>query len=146
MAAKEAGALTEFDRLTLHQAVTVVALELLRRRVADDTERRLAGDVLAALVSGELSGPELARRLEPFGLGDRVGVLVLQPPRAIARRGREEALTTRGARRGARRARGRHRPVLVRAAARRRAAAEDELFALAERIRARVARELGASS
>ena len=54
VAAKDAGALTEFDRLTLHQAVTIVALELLRRRVADDTERRLAGDVLTALVSGEL--------------------------------------------------------------------------------------------
>ena len=54
-------------RLTLHQAVTIVALELLRRRVADDTERRLAGDVLSALVAGDLAGPELARRLEPFG-------------------------------------------------------------------------------
>ena len=68
MAAKDGGALTEFDRLTLHQAVTIVALELLRRRVADDTERRLAGDLLSALVSGELAGPDLARRLEPFGL------------------------------------------------------------------------------
>src|SRR5215210_3161639 len=37
VAAKEAGPLSEFDRLTLHQAVTIVALELLRRRVADDT-------------------------------------------------------------------------------------------------------------
>ena len=48
---RTAAPLTEFDRLTLHQAVTIVALELLRRRVADDTERRLAGDVLTALVS-----------------------------------------------------------------------------------------------
>ena len=93
VAAKDGGALTEFDRLTLHQAVTIVALELLRRRVADDTERRLAGDLLTALVSGELTGPDLARRLEPFGLGDRVGVLVLQPPRAIKAEV-EEALTT----------------------------------------------------
>jgi purine catabolism regulator len=92
VAAKDSGQLTEFDRLTLHQAVTVVALELLRRRVADDTERRLAGDVLAAMVSGDLSGPELARRLEPFGLGERVGVLVLQPQRAV-RKIVEEALT-----------------------------------------------------
>ena len=44
---RTAAALAEFDRLVLHQAVTVVALELLRRRVADDTERRLAGDVLS---------------------------------------------------------------------------------------------------
>ena len=92
VAAKDAGPLTEFDRLTLHQAVTVVALELLRRRVADDTERRLAGDVLAAMVSGDLAGPELARRLEPFGLGSDVGVLVMQPPRNL-RVEVEEALT-----------------------------------------------------
>jgi purine catabolism regulator len=92
VAAKDAGQLTEFDRLTLHQAVTVVALELLRRRVADDTERRLAGDVLAAMVSGDLTGVELARRLEPFGLGERVGVLVMAPRRAV-RKVVEEALT-----------------------------------------------------
>ncbi|MHA6623714.1 PucR family transcriptional regulator ligand-binding domain-containing protein, partial [Pseudonocardia sp. DLS-67] len=81
VAAKDAGALSEFDRLTLHQAVTIVALELLRRRVAEDTERRLAGDVLSAVVSGELAGADLRRRLEPFGLGARVGVVVLAPPR-----------------------------------------------------------------
>ena len=80
---KDRGGLGEFDRLVLHQAVTVVALELLRRRVADDTERRLAGDVLSAMVSGELAGAELARRLAPFGLRDRVGVLVLTPPRSV---------------------------------------------------------------
>ena len=93
VAAKDGGALTEFDRLTLHQAVTIVALELLRRRVADDTERRLAGDLLTALVSGELAGPDLARRLEPFGLGDRVGVLVPRR-RARLKADVEEALTT----------------------------------------------------
>jgi purine catabolism regulator len=71
------GPLSDFDRLTLHQAVTIVALELLRGRVAGDTERRLAGDVLAALVGGELTGPELARRLEPFGLAERVAALVV---------------------------------------------------------------------
>src|ERR671914_1198019 len=97
--AKDAGALTEFDRLTLHQAVTIVALELLRRRVVDDTERRLAGDVLSAMVSGEVEGSELARRLEPFGLRDRVAAIVLEPPRplkaaledALSRAVREEA-------------------------------------------------------
>ena len=72
VAIKDAGPLSDFDRLTLHQAVTIVALELLRGRVAGDTERRLAGDVLDAIVSGELSGSELARRLGPFGLTDRV--------------------------------------------------------------------------
>jgi purine catabolism regulator len=81
VAAKDTGSLSEFDRLTLHQAVTIVALEMLRRRVAEDTERRLAGDVLSGIVTGELSGGEVARRLEPFGLGTRVAVMVLTPPR-----------------------------------------------------------------
>jgi purine catabolism regulator len=80
VAIKDNGPLSDFDRLTLHQAVTIVALELLRKRVAGDTERRLAGDVLAALVTGELSGPELQRRLEPFGLSERVAAIVVQPP------------------------------------------------------------------
>jgi purine catabolism regulator len=77
VAAKDGGGLAEIDRLILHQAVTVVALELLRRRVADTTERRLAGDLLAAAITGELEGAELVRRLEPFGLADRVTTLVV---------------------------------------------------------------------
>jgi purine catabolism regulator len=79
VAIKDGGGLSEFDRLTLHQAVTIIALELLRRRVAEDTERRLAGDVLSDLVSGELSGLELSRRLEPFGIGERTAALVMAP-------------------------------------------------------------------
>jgi purine catabolism regulator len=76
VAVKDVGALSDFDRLVLRQAVTIVALELLRGRVAGDTERRLAGDVLAAVLAGELQGPELTRRLAPFGLGEPVSVLV----------------------------------------------------------------------
>ena len=86
VAVKDAGGLAELDRLTLHQAVTIVALELLRRRVAEDTERRLAGDILSALVAGDLAGSELARRLEPFGLAEQVSALVLARPAARARR------------------------------------------------------------
>ncbi len=78
VAIKDAGPLSDFDRLTLHQAVTIVALELLRARVAGETERRLAGDVLDAIVSGELSGADVARRLGPFGLSDRVAAIVLK--------------------------------------------------------------------
>ena len=85
VAIKDGGPLSDFDRLTLHQAVTIVALELLRGRVAGDTERRLAGDVLAALVGGALSGAELSRRLEPFGLAERVCAIVV--PRANGGRG-----------------------------------------------------------
>ncbi|MBV8221230.1 MAG: PucR family transcriptional regulator ligand-binding domain-containing protein [Solirubrobacterales bacterium] len=77
VAIKDHGPLSDFDRLTLHQAVTIVALELLRARVAGETERRLAGDVLDAIVSGELSGADVARRLGPFGLSDRVAAIVL---------------------------------------------------------------------
>src|SRR6201996_4874830 len=77
VAIKDSGPLSDFDRLTLHQAVTIVALELLRGRVAGDTERRLAGDVLAALVGGDLAGAELARRLEPFGLAESVAAIVV---------------------------------------------------------------------
>jgi purine catabolism regulator len=80
VAIKDSGPLSDFDRLTLNQAVTIVALELLRGRVAGDTERRLAGDVLAAVVRGELSGEELKRRLQPFGLTDRVAAIVVTRP------------------------------------------------------------------
>jgi PucR family transcriptional regulator, purine catabolism regulatory protein len=80
VAMKDAGPLSDFDRLTLHQAVTIVALELLRSRVAGDTERRLAGDILAAVVRGELSGTELGRRLEPFGLAEQVAAIVVERP------------------------------------------------------------------
>ncbi|HMJ32667.1 MAG TPA: PucR family transcriptional regulator [Baekduia sp.] len=80
VAVKDSGGLSEFDRVVLHQAVTVVALELLRRHVASSTERRLAGDVLSELISGTVAGSDLARRLEPFGLGGRVTAIVLSPP------------------------------------------------------------------
>ena len=142
VAAKDGGALTELDRLTLHQAVTVVALELLRRRVADDTERRLAGDVLSSLVTGELSGADLTRRLEPFGLRDRAAVIVLAPPRqvkvatedALARALREEAPA------GLVASTGRFSCALLTPP---RGGGDEELFALASRVRARVSREVG---
>jgi purine catabolism regulator len=78
VAVKDSGPLSDFDRLTLHQAVTIVALELLRGRVAGDTERRLAGDLLSAIVSGDESGPELTRRLAPFGLGETLAAIVVR--------------------------------------------------------------------
>ncbi|HEV7750385.1 MAG TPA: PucR family transcriptional regulator [Baekduia sp.] len=87
VAVKDSGGLSEFDRVVLHQAVTVVALELLRRHVAASTERRLAGDVLSELVGGTVAGGDLARRLEPFGLGGRVTALVLSPPARTAGKG-----------------------------------------------------------
>jgi Purine catabolism regulatory protein-like family/PucR C-terminal helix-turn-helix domain len=73
---RDSGDLGDFERLILQQAVAVVALELMRRRVAWETERRLAGDVLAGALGGRLEPSELRRRLEPFGIGDATAVLV----------------------------------------------------------------------
>jgi purine catabolism regulator len=144
VAVKDEDGFSELDRLTLHQAVTIVALELLRRRIAEDTERRLAGDVLNAIVSGDLVGPELVRRLDPFGLAEQVGAVVLAAPRpgGSALGDAEAALAT-----------------ALRAEATQGLVArseglacalvpgldEDELFALAERIGGRVARALDAN-
>lgn len=143
VAVKDEGGFSELDRLTLHQAVTIVALELLRRRIAEDTERRLAGDVLAAIVSGELAGSELARRLEPFGLGERVGALVLATPRpGGAAVGDAEAALAAALRGEA--AQGLVARFESLACALLPGFDEDELFALASRVGARVARSLDA--
>ena len=79
VAARDAGGLGDFERLILQQAVTVVALELMRQRAMRDTERRLAGDVLAEALSEQLSEAELATRLQPFGIGSQAAVLVFGP-------------------------------------------------------------------
>jgi PucR family transcriptional regulator, purine catabolism regulatory protein len=73
---RDSGGLGDFERLILQQAVAVVALELMRRRVARETERRLAGDVLAGALGGRMEPVELRRRLEPFGIGEEAAVLV----------------------------------------------------------------------
>jgi purine catabolism regulator len=142
VAIKDSGPLSDFDRLTLHQAVTIVALELLHRRVAGDTERRLAGDVLAAVVQGELAGAELSRRLEPFGLADRVAAIVVERPNG----GRGSAAPTEAALSSALREEA--APGLVASTgtlscALVAALAEEELFGLARRVGARVCDELG---
>ena len=76
VAARDTGGLGDFERLILQQAVTVVALELMRQRAMRDTERRLAGDVLAEALTGRLSEEELAMRLRPFGIGHSAAVVV----------------------------------------------------------------------
>jgi PucR family transcriptional regulator, purine catabolism regulatory protein len=76
VAARDAGGFGDFERLILQQAVMVVALELMRQRAMRDTERRLAGDVLAEALTGRLSESELAVRLRPFGVGANAAVLV----------------------------------------------------------------------
>ena len=76
VAARDTGGIGDFERLILQQAVTVVALELMRQRAMRDTERRLAGDVLAEALTGRPSANELAVRLRPFGVGAEAAVLV----------------------------------------------------------------------
>jgi purine catabolism regulator len=142
VALKDNGPLTDFDRLTLRHAVTIVALELLRDRVAGETERRLAGDIVLAMASGELVGPELTRRLEPFGLGREVATL---------------AATQEGSRNGAHRLRSALAAALHEEAVAAVVAAtpalvcalvggmpEEELFALGKRVSERLAKALGA--
>jgi purine catabolism regulator len=144
VALKDTGVLSDFDRLTLHQAVTIVALELLRGRVAGDTERRLAGNLLAAVVSGELAGDELARRLAPLGLGDEVAVVVVErPPNGRGSSAPVETLLTAALRDD-------NAPGLVASTGSLTCALlpglpEEELYAVAQRIGGRVAADLGVS-
>ncbi len=100
------GELGDFERLILRQAVTVVALELMHMRIERDTERRLAGDVLAEALTGRLHPEELQARLEPFGIGEDAAVLAfaLRDPdaaapvleRALHRAGARGLVATRG--------------------------------------------------
>src|SRR5215211_5975488 len=72
----ESRPLGDFERLCARQAAVVVALELMRERTVRETERRLAGDVLAEALTGRLEADEIRGRLRPFGIGDRAAVLV----------------------------------------------------------------------
>src|SRR5918997_3387924 len=88
---RDAGGLGDFERLILQQAVTVVALELMRQRAMRDTERRLAGDVLAEALTGRLSEAELSVRMRPFGVGANAAVLVFSRPDRAGAAGGEGA-------------------------------------------------------
>jgi PucR family transcriptional regulator, purine catabolism regulatory protein len=72
------GPLGEFERLLAGQASMVVGLELMRERVVRETERRLAGDLLADALSGRLDTEELSGRLRPFGVHTEAAVLVFE--------------------------------------------------------------------
>jgi purine catabolism regulator len=50
----------------------------MRQRAMRDTERRLAGDVLAEAIGGRMDEPELRSRLVPFGVGAEAAVLVFE--------------------------------------------------------------------
>ena len=87
VAAPRGGHADDFERLILQQTATVVALELMRQRAMSDTERRLAGDVLAEALTGRLDADALARRLSPFGVTSPAAVTVFKvedPESALA--------------------------------------------------------------
>ncbi len=67
-----------YERLIVQQGATVVALELMRQRAMRETERRLAGDVLAEAIGGSLGEHETTLRLAPFGVGARSALMVFQ--------------------------------------------------------------------
>ncbi len=81
----DAPPLGDFERLIARQASMVVGLELMRERVVRETERRLAGDLLADTLGDRLEADELRGRLRPFGIGSEAAVLVCEvddPPAA----------------------------------------------------------------
>ena len=77
VAVPESDSVADFERFLAHHAVMVVALAQMRERVVAETERRLAGDVLALVLSGRIDGEETALRLAPFGISGDVAVLVM---------------------------------------------------------------------
>ena len=75
---RRSGELGDFERLCVQQAAIVVALRLMRERVARETERRLSGEVLAATLSGRLAPDDVRDRLTPFGIGERAAVFAFE--------------------------------------------------------------------
>lgn len=89
--------LGEFERLLARQAAIVAGLELMRERVVSETERRLAGDLLADALGGRLEAEELRGRLRPFGIGREAAVLVFELDDPAAAESRlEQALADAG--------------------------------------------------
>ena len=76
--------LGDFEQLCARQAAIVIGLELMRERIVHETERRLAGDLLADALGGRLDAEELRGRLRPFGIGSEAAVLIfdLEDPTA----------------------------------------------------------------
>lgn len=70
--------LGDFERLLARQGSIVVGLELMRERIVHETERRLAGDLLADALSGRVDAEELSGRLRPFGIGAEAAVAVFE--------------------------------------------------------------------
>jgi len=65
---KDSGDFSEYDRIILHNVVTVTALELVKKKAVAETIKRLAGDFFDELIASDLYEEEIARRLAFFGL------------------------------------------------------------------------------
>lgn len=74
-------ALAQFDRIVASHALALLALELAKERAITDTERRLKGDLLEKILSGELAGRAAEEALE------RIGFDLARPVAAIAMAG-----------------------------------------------------------
>jgi purine catabolism regulator len=66
-----------FHQVVSHHLATAIALELAKSQAVARTERRLVGDFLDALLEGELSSDETARRLRFLGLGAAQSIAAL---------------------------------------------------------------------
>jgi purine catabolism regulator len=66
-----------FHQVVSHHLATAIALALAKAQAVAQTERRLVGDFLDALLEGELSGDETARRLRFLGLGASPAIAAL---------------------------------------------------------------------
>jgi purine catabolism regulator len=69
---------TQFDRVVTAHALALIALELSKVRAVSETERRLKGDVLERILSGQMNDADARRALE------RVGFDLLRPLAAFA--------------------------------------------------------------
>ena len=76
-AVKDSGDFSEYDRIILHNVVTVTALELVKKKAVAETEKRLAGDFFDELIASDLYEEEIARRLAFFGLEPQSPHLIL---------------------------------------------------------------------
>ena len=87
-----------FHQVVSHHLATAIALELAKAQAVAQTERRLVGDFLDALLGGELSGDETARRLRFLGLGasPAIAALVGRPDPDDAADGGEERVEALG--------------------------------------------------
>ncbi len=74
---KDSGEFSDYDRIIMHHVVTVTALELVKKKAIDETEKRLAGDFFDELVASELYEDEIARRMAFFGLDPQAEHLIM---------------------------------------------------------------------